>query len=48
MARIQFFEKPGCINGEKQQSILIESENIFECINILEHTWSQEEIAPLY
>lgn len=46
MAYIQFFEKPGCINGEKQKSILIEAGNVLECLNILEHTWSREELAP--
>ena len=46
MAFIQFFEKPGCINGEKQKNILIEAGNVLECVNILEHTWSREELAP--
>lgn len=46
MTFIQFFEKPGCINGEKQKNILIEAGNDLECINILEHTWSREELAP--
>lgn len=46
MAFIQFFEKPGCINGKKQKNILIEAGNTLECVNILEHTWSHEELAP--
>lgn len=46
MAFIQFFEKPKCINGEKQKTILLEAGNDLECINILEHTWSREELAP--
>ena len=41
MAFIHFFEKPGCINGEKQKSILIEAGNTLECVNMLEHTWSR-------
>ena len=41
MAFIHFFEKPGCINGEKQKSILIEAGNALECLNMLEHTWSR-------
>lgn len=45
MAFIQFFEKPGCINGEKQKNILIEAGNILECLNILEHSWNREELA---
>jgi nitrogenase-associated protein len=46
MAFIQFFEKPGCINGEKQKNILVEAGNVLECVNILAHTWSREELAP--
>ena len=46
MAFIQFFEKPDCINGEKQKNLLIEGGNVFECVNILEHPWSLEELAP--
>ena len=46
MAFIQFFEKPGCINGEKQKNILSEAGNALECVNILEHTWTREELAP--
>jgi nitrogenase-associated protein len=45
MAFIQFFEKPGCINGEKQKDILIKAGHTLECINILEHRWSPEELA---
>jgi nitrogenase-associated protein len=45
MAFIQFFEKPGCINGEKQKNILIKAGNILECVNILAHSWSREELA---
>lgn len=48
MAFIQFYEKPGCINGEKQKSILIEAGNTLECVNILEHPWSREELAPFF
>lgn len=46
MAFIQFFEKPGCINGEKQKRILRDAGNTLECINILEHPWTREELAP--
>ncbi len=48
MACIQFFEKPGCINGEKQKRILIEAGNVLECVNILEHPWTREELAPFF
>ena len=46
MAFIQFFEKPGCINGEKQKRILLDAGNALDCVNILEHPWSREELTP--
>lgn len=48
MAFIQFFEKPGCINGEKQKRILSEAGNILECVDILEHPWSKEELDSFF
>ena len=48
MAIIQFFEKPGCINGEKQKRILIEAGNVLECVNLLEHPWSREELVQFF
>lgn len=48
MAFIQFFERPGCINGEKQKHILIKAGNVLECVNILEHPWSREELAQFF
>lgn len=48
MAKIQFYEKPGCINGEKQKSILIEAGNTLECVNILEHAWTREELTSFF
>lgn len=48
MALIKFFEKPGCINGEKQKRILVEAGNVLECVNILEYSWSREELAQFF
>lgn len=48
MSFIQFFEKPGCINGEKQKRILMEAGNTLECINILEHPWSREGLSLFF
>jgi arsenate reductase (glutaredoxin) len=42
------FEKPGCINGEKQKRILIEGGNVLDCVNILEHPWSREELSEFF
>jgi arsenate reductase (glutaredoxin) len=48
VAFIQFFEKPGCINGEKQKRILIDAGNVVECVNILEYSWNREELAHFF
>lgn len=44
MADILFFEKPGCINGEKQKKILHEAGHVLTCSNILEYPWTREEL----
>ena len=46
MASILLFEKPGCINGEKQKSILRAAGHDLACINILTHPWSVETLLP--
>lgn len=48
MAFIQFYEKPGCINGEKQKHILAKAGNVLECVNILEYPWSREELTQFF
>lgn len=44
MAKIVFYEKPGCINGEKQKTILRSQGHELECRNILEENWSEESL----
>ena len=46
MAKIIFFEKPGCINGEKQKKILQEAGNSLHCIDIRTYSWSKENLLP--
>lgn len=46
MAEITFYEKPGCLNGEKQKAILIKAGNVLRCINILTHDWSASTLLP--
>ncbi len=46
MTSMIFFEKPGCINGEKQKKILIQAGNTLQCINILEHKWTEDKLLP--
>lgn len=45
MAEIIFYEKPGCINGEKQKNILRQQGHELQCKNILEEKWTPETIA---
>ena len=46
MATITFYEKPGCINGEKQKAILLKADNVLRCVNILTHLWKRDELLP--
>jgi nitrogenase-associated protein len=44
MADIVFFEKPGCINGEKQKAILRAAGHILHCEDIISFPWNQEKL----
>ena len=44
--KVEFYEKPGCINGEKQKAILTKSGNHLKCINILEFPWTRQSLMP--
>lgn len=46
MVAIIFYEKPGCINGGKQKTILQQAGHSLECRNILEEKWSHETLSP--
>ena len=46
MAHIIFYEKPGCINGEKQKKVLLQAGNSLECRNILTTSWTREKLLP--
>lgn len=48
MASLEFFEKPGCINGAKQKKILTEAGNTLYCIDILNHNWTREELVSFF
>ncbi|WP_076789919.1 arsenate reductase family protein [Chlorobium sp. KB01] len=45
MATILFFEKPGCQNNTRQKALLEDSGHQVEAVNLLEHSWSKEELA---
>jgi len=46
MAEIIFYEKPGCINGEKQKNILKQAGHTLDCRNILEQNWQPDTLLP--
>ena len=46
MADITFYEKPGCLNGEKQKAILNRVGHRLHCVNILKHAWTRAELEP--
>ncbi len=46
MADILFYEKPGCINGEKQKKILEAAGHTLRCIDILTYPWSLQKLLP--
>lgn len=43
---IEYFEKPGCINGEKQKHILRQAGHTLRCVNILTYPWTEETLLP--
>ena len=44
MATIIFYEKPGCLNGEKQKTILEAAGHTLQCVDILSFPWSREKL----
>jgi len=46
MAYIVFYEKPGCLNGEKQKAILLQAGNELQTVNLLTHPWNREALLP--
>lgn len=46
MATIIFYEKPGCINGEKQKNILMQAGHTVQCRDILSFPWTWDNLLP--
>lgn len=46
MASMILYEKPGCINGEKQKRILERAGNRVQCKNILTEKWDRLRLLP--
>lgn len=48
MARVLFFEKPGCINNTRQKKLLAESGHEVEARNLLTEPWTPERLRPFF
>ena len=44
MAKVIFYGKTGCVNNEKQKNVLKNAGHELDCIDILKHSWSREEL----
>ena len=44
--KMEFFEKPGCINGEKQKRILQAAGHELQLLDILSFPWTMELLLP--
>lgn len=46
--KLQFYEKPGCINNTKQKALLIAAGHELEVHSILSTAWSAERLRPFF
>ncbi len=48
MAKVKFYEKPGCINNTKQKTLLMAAGHELELYNILTNSWTPESLRPFF
>jgi len=48
MARILFFEKPGCANNARQKAWLQAAGHQVDAVSLLTHPWSREELRSYF
>ncbi len=48
MAKVIFWEKPGCIGNKKQKAILLASGHELEVRDLLSQNWTAEELRPFF
>jgi nitrogenase-associated protein len=48
MAKVIFYEKPGCINNTKQKSLLAAAGHDLEVHNLLTTSWTIETLRPFF
>ncbi|ABE38424.1 Nitrogenase-associated protein [Rhodopseudomonas palustris BisB5] len=48
MAKVVFYEKPGCVGNARQKALLIASGHELEVRNLLSETWTPETLRPFF
>ncbi|OKH24434.1 hypothetical protein NIES593_07060 [Hydrococcus rivularis NIES-593] len=48
MAKVVFYEKPGCINNAKQRALLYAAGHKLEVRNLLKEPWTAEILRPFF
>jgi len=48
MAKVVFYEKPGCINNTRQKKILFSAGHVLIVRNLLEEAWTVERLRPFF
>lgn len=48
MAKVVFYEKPGCINNTKQKKLLRDAGHELECRNLLTENWDAEALLKFF
>jgi nitrogenase-associated protein len=48
MAKVIFYEKPGCINNTRQKQMLRDAGHEVEVRNLLEEKWTADELRPYF
>ncbi len=48
MAKVIFYEKPGCINNTKQKTLLTAAGHQVEARNLLTENWTAESLHPFF
>lgn len=48
MARVIFYEKPGCMNNSKQKKMLLLAGHQLDCRNLLKEKWDKEQLLKYF
>ena len=48
MAKVIFYEKPGCINNTQQKKILRDAGHDLEVRDLLKQSWTAEKLRPFF